>query len=61
MGFGNILWKFELDQSIFLDFTGIESFKYKEIRVSVAKLFEEYIREGNFTNIRRFALLRQKC
>ena len=39
MGSGNILWKFELDQIIFLDFTGIESLKYKEIRVSGAKLF----------------------
>ena len=28
MGSGNILWKFELDQIIFLDFTGIESLKY---------------------------------
>ena len=39
IGAGNILWKFELDQIIFLDFTGIESLKYKEIRVSGAKLF----------------------
>ena len=39
MGSGNILWKFELDQIIFLDFTGIESLKYKDIRVSGAKLF----------------------
>ena len=39
MGTVNILWKFELDQSIFLDFTGIRSLKYKEIRVSGAKLF----------------------
>ena len=38
-GSGNILWKFELDQIIFLDFIGIESLKYKEIRVSGAKLF----------------------
>ena len=29
MGSGNILWKFELDQIIFLDFTGIENLKYK--------------------------------
>ena len=43
MGSGNILWKFDLDQIIFLDFTIIESLKYKEIRVSGAKLFEEYI------------------
>ena len=35
--------KFELDQIIFLDFTGIGILKYKEIRVSGAKLFEEYI------------------
>ena len=27
MGSGNILLKFEIDQVIFLDFTGIESFK----------------------------------
>ena len=33
MGSENNLWKFELDQIIFLDFTGIESLKYKEIRV----------------------------
>ena len=39
MGSGNILWKFEFDQIIFLDFTGIESLKYTEIRVSGAKLF----------------------
>ena len=39
MGSGNILWTCELDQIIFLDFTGIESSKYKEIRVSGAKLF----------------------
>ena len=39
MGSGNILWKFELDKIISLDFTGIESLKYKEIRVSGAKLF----------------------
>ena len=39
MGSGNILRKFELDQIIFLDFRGIESLKYKEIRVSGAKLF----------------------
>ena len=38
MGSGHIVWKFELDQIIFLDFTGIESFKYKEISVSGAKL-----------------------
>ena len=31
--------KFGLDQIIFLDFTGIESLQYKEIRVSGAKLF----------------------
>ena len=37
MGNENILWKFELDQIIFLDFTG--NLKYKEIRVSSAKLF----------------------
>ena len=35
----NILWKFELGQIIFLDFTGIVSLKYKEISVSGAKLF----------------------
>ena len=34
----NILWKFELNQIIFPDFTGIRSFKYKEIRMSGAKL-----------------------
>ena len=39
MGSEYILWKFELDQIIFLDFTGIESLEYKEIRVSGAKLF----------------------
>ena len=39
MGTENILWKFELNQIIFLDFTGIGSLKYKEIRVSGAKLF----------------------
>ena len=39
MDSGNILWKFELDQIIFLDFTGIEILKYKEIRVSGAKHF----------------------
>ena len=39
MGTENILWKFEFDQIIFLDFTGIESLKSKEIRVSGAKLF----------------------
>ena len=39
MGSGNILWKFELDQIIFLDFIGIESLKYEEISVSGAKLF----------------------
>ena len=38
IGTENILWKFELDQSIFLDFTGIGSLKYNEIRVSGAKL-----------------------
>ena len=36
----NILWKFELDQIIFLDnFTVIWCLEYKEIRVSGAKLF----------------------
>ena len=30
MGSANILRKFELDQIIFLDFTGIESLKSKE-------------------------------
>ena len=45
MGSGNILLKFELDQIIFLDFTGIESLKYKEIRVSGAKLFLRSIYE----------------
>ena len=39
MGSGNILWKSELDQIIFLDFVSIESLKYKEIRMSGAKLF----------------------
>ena len=39
MGSGNILWKVEIGQTIFLDFTRIESLKYKEIRVSGAKLF----------------------
>ena len=38
MGTNNILWKFELDELIFLDFAGIGSLKYKEIRVSGAKL-----------------------
>ena len=38
-GSGNILWEFELDQIIFLDFTGIESLKYNEITVSGANLF----------------------
>ena len=32
MGTENILWKFELDQIIFLDFTGIGSSKYKEYK-----------------------------
>ena len=40
MDANNILWKFELNQIIFLDFTGIGSLKYKKkIRVSGAKLF----------------------
>ena len=39
MGPENFLWKFELDQIIFLDFTGIWSLNYKEIRMSDAKLF----------------------
>ena len=43
IGTENILWKFELDRTIFLDFTVIESLKYKEIKMSGAKLFEEYI------------------
>ena len=43
IGSGNILLKFELDPIIFLDFTGIESLKYKEIRVSGAKLFSRSI------------------
>ena len=38
MGTENILWKFELNQIIFQDFTGIGSLKYKEIRVNGAKL-----------------------
>ena len=29
MGAGNILWKCELDQIIFLELAGIESLKYK--------------------------------
>ena len=36
MGTENILRKFELDQIIFLDFTGIGSLKYKVISVSGA-------------------------
>ena len=48
MGKEKILWKFELDQSIFLDFTGIGSLKYKEIRVSGAKLFLRSIDETSF-------------
>ena len=47
MGLGKILWKFEHDQIIFLEFTGIESFKHKEIRVSGAKLFLRSIHEKN--------------
>ena len=39
MGTYDIVWKFELDQIIFLDFIGVGSLKYKEIRVSGAKLF----------------------
>ena len=39
MGTENILCKFGFDQIIFLDFTGFGSLKYKEIRVSGAKLF----------------------
>ena len=39
MGSENIPWKFELDQIIFLDFSGTESLKYKEMRVNGAKLF----------------------
>ena len=42
MGSANILWKFQLGQIIFLHFldvTGIGRLKYKEIRVSGAKLF----------------------
>ena len=39
MGTLNSLLKFESDQIMFLDFIGIRSFKYKEIRVSGAKLF----------------------
>ena len=35
----NILWKFELDRIIILDFTVIGSLRYKKIRVSGAKLF----------------------
>ena len=29
MGTESILWQFELDQIIFLDFTGIRNLKYK--------------------------------
>ena len=43
MGTYNIICKYELDQIIFLDLTGIGILKYKGIRVSCAKLFEEYI------------------
>ena len=39
MGTENMLWKFVLDQIIFLDFAGIGSLQYKEIRVSGAKRF----------------------
>ena len=52
MGTENIFWKFELDQIIFLDFiivldfTGIESLKYKEIRESDAKHFARSIYEN---------------
>ena len=38
MGTENNFWKFKLDPIIFLDFTDIWSFKYKEIRVSGANI-----------------------
>ena len=41
-GTENILWKFELDEIFFLDFTGIGSLKHKEIKV-VQNFFDEYI------------------
>ena len=43
MGTENILWKFEPDQIIFLDFTCIGHLTYKETRMSGGKLFDEYI------------------
>ena len=45
MGTENDLWKYELDPIIFLDFTGIWSLKYEEIRVlmSSANILDEYI------------------
>ena len=54
----NILWKFELDLIIFLDFTGIGSLKNKEISVSGAKLFfEEYFCSITSSTKRNFLLL----
>ena len=44
IGTWKILWDLSLIKSFFLDFKGIGSLKYKEIRVSGAKLFwEEHI------------------
>ena len=58
MGSGNILWTFELDHIIFIDFTGIKSLKYKEIRVSGAKLFfEEYISTLSSDKYKTYCLL----
>ena len=52
MGTKNILWKFEFDLIIFVDFTGIGSLKYKEIRVSGAKLFLRSIEQQCPSGIR---------
>ena len=39
MGSGNILWKFDLDQIIFLDFTGIENLKIQRNKSEWCKSF----------------------
>ena len=49
-GYKNNLWKFEFDPIISLNFTGIWILKYKEIRVSGAKLFFDEYMKGIFKN-----------
>ena len=60
IGTYNILLKFELDQIIFLDF---KSLKYKEIRVSGAKLFRSVFHVQNLNSLHtyRVAFRRSFC